>query len=51
MEVIFEGERQETFIKNAVSANRDVPGNRDLLLESELNHFYVPVTTFLANLC
>ena len=25
------GGRQETFIKNAVSTNRDVPGNRDLL--------------------
>ena len=25
------GDRQETFIKNAVSTNRDVPGNRDLL--------------------
>ena len=25
------GDRQETFIKNAVSTNRDMPGNRDLL--------------------
>ena len=25
------GGRQETFIKNTVSTNRDVPGNRDLL--------------------
>ena len=25
------GDRQETFIKTAVSANRDMPGNRDLL--------------------
>ena len=28
---IFWGGRQETFIKTAVSTNRDMPGNRDLL--------------------
>ena len=28
---IFWGDRQETFIKTAVSTNRDIPGNRDLL--------------------
>ena len=30
-EIFTRGGRQETFIKNAVSTNRDMPGNRDLL--------------------
>ena len=31
MVTVFWGDRQETFIKNAVSTNRDMLGNRDLL--------------------